>query len=271
MEITLAFPIFCPARGCLILPVPGLSCSAEAVHFDVLEFSPVSNVEDPANGGGTKILLASNSPRRRELMALGDWTFTVSVSNVDETQRPGEAPGDYVLRLAEDKARAAATRAASGQVIVAADTTVVDGNALLGKPADAAEAVAMLRQLRGHKHQVYTGLAILDSSTGNLLKDLCVTDVPMRDYSDDEIARYVESGDPLDKAGGYAIQHDHFHPVAGLAGCFASVMGLPLCHLLRLLEQLGAPLDPNVPARCQNHLNYACPVSAAILRGERVG
>lgn len=242
-----------------------------AIHLDVLEFSPVRNVEDPARGGSMRILLASNSPRRRELMALGDWTFTVSVTNVDETQQPGEAPGDYVLRLAEDKARAAAPHASSGEIIVAADTTVVDRGSLLGKPADATEATAMLKQLRGHTHQVYTGIAVLDSSTGNLMKDLCVTDVPMREYSDAEISRYVDSGDPLDKAGAYAIQHHSFHPVAGLAGCFASVMGLPLCHLLRLLEQLGVPLDQDVPTRCQNHLNYPCPVSVAILRGERVG
>ncbi len=204
-------------------------------------------------------------------MALGDWTFTVSVSNVDETQRAGEAPGDYVLRLAEDKARVAALQGAPDEIIVAADTTVVDGGSLLGKPADAAEATAMLKQLRGRKHQVYTGIAVLDGSSGRLIKDLCVTDVPMRDYSDAEVARYVESGDPLDKAGAYAIQHDEFHPVARLSGCFASVMGLPLCHLLRLLEQLGVPLDPNVPTRCQKYLNYPCPVSVAILRGERVG
>src|SRR5512140_1457380 len=145
-----------------------------AIYFGVLEFSPVRE--------GTKILLASNSPRRRELMALGDWTFNVSVTNVDERQRLGEAPGDYVLRLAEDKALAAAPRASSGEIIVAADTTVVDADALLGKPADATEAVAMLKQLRGRKHQVFTGIAVLNMSTGQLLKDLCVTDVPMRDY-----------------------------------------------------------------------------------------
>jgi MAF protein len=229
----------------------------------VLEFSSVRD--------GTKILLASNSPRRRELMALGDWTFNVAVTNVDEMQRPGEAPGEYVLRLAEEKARAAAPRATVGDFIVAADTTVVDGDALLGKPADAAEATAMLRQLRGRSHQVYTGIAVLEPSTGQLLKDLCVTDVPMRDYSDAEIARYVASGDPLDKAGAYAIQHESFHPVDSLAGCFASVMGLPLCHLLRLLEQFTVPVDADLPMRCQEHLNYPCPVTVAILRGERAG
>ncbi len=204
-------------------------------------------------------------------MALGNWIFTTTATDVDETQRPGEAPAAYVLRLAEEKARAAAPRAVSSEFIVAADTTVVDRGSILGKPADAAEAVAMLKQLRGHAHQVYTGVAVLGSATGRLVKDVCVTDVPMRRYSDSEIERYVASGDPLDKAGAYAIQHEHFHPVASMSGCFASVMGLPLCHLLRLLEQLGVPLDPDVPSCCQAHLNYPCPVTVAILRGERVG
>lgn len=204
-------------------------------------------------------------------MALGHWTFTASASDVDETQRPGEPPADYVLRLAEDKARVAAGRAASGEIVVAADTTVSDGDELLAKPRDAAEAVSMLRQLRGHAHRVYTGLAVINTATGQLVKDLCVTEVPMRDYSNAEIDRYVATGDPLDKAGAYAIQHDEFHPVAGLSGCFASVMGLPLCHLLRSLKKMDLPHDNEVPTRCQLHLNYACPVTIAILRGEQVG
>ena len=124
-------------------------------------------------------------------MALGNWNFVVLVTDVDESQRPGESPADYVLRLAEAKARAAARRAQPQNVIVAADTTVVDGAMLLGKPEDAAEAARMLKRLRGHTHQVYTGLAVLRMSTGQLLKDLCVTDVPMRNYSDAEIDDYV--------------------------------------------------------------------------------
>ncbi len=233
------------------------------VFWTVLQFFPVSN--------GTKILLASNSPRRRELMALGDWTFSISVSDVDESLRPGEAPADYVLRLAEDKARAAVSQARPDQVIVAADTTVVDGEVVLGKPQDAAEATAMLKQLRGRVHKVYTGLALINMGTGQLVQDVCVTDVPMRAYSDAEIDRYVQTGDPLDKAGAYAIQHDEFHPVATMNGCFASVMGLPLCHLLRLLEKLGLARDDKVPSRCQTTLNYSCPVSSAILRGGQSG
>ena len=217
------------------------------------------------------ILLASNSPRRRELMALGAWTFSVSVPAVDESQQPGEAPANYVLRLAEAKARAAAGGPHSEQFIVAADTVVVDGRTLLGKPADGPAAVEMLRRLRGHAHQVYTGLAVLNLRDGQLLKDLCITDVPMRPYSDSEIDDYVESGDPLDKAGAYAIQHPHFRPVESLAGCYASVMGMPLCHLARVLARMHAGPQSDLPANCQARLDYACPVSSAILRGEQVG
>jgi septum formation protein len=217
------------------------------------------------------ILLASNSPRRRELMALRNRPFDVLVTDVDESQRPGESPADYVLRLAEAKAQAAAPRAQPQNVIVAADTTVVDGSAILGKPRDPAEAVQMLKQLRGRVHQVYTGLAVLRMDTGRLLKDLCITDVPMRDYGDAEIDGYVATGDPLDKAGAYAIQHAEFHPVVRLTGCFASVMGLPLCHLLRLFEKIGLAREDALPSRCQTYLNYSCPVSKAILRGEQVG
>ncbi len=224
---------------------------------------------------GTLILLASNSPRRKELMALGNWTFSVSVSNVDESRREGESPADYVLRLAEAKARAAFKTAQSArhprQFVVAADTAVVDGDTLLGKPVDAADAVQMLKRLRGHKHQVFTGLAVLNPSDGQLLTDLCVTDVPMRNYSDAEISAYVQTGDPLDKAGAYAIQHAQFQPAERLSGCFASVMGLPMCHLVRVLRKMGVTSGNNVPANCQAYLDYQCPVSSAILRGERVG
>ena len=217
------------------------------------------------------IRLASNSPRRRELLALGNWIVSSFVPDVDETRLAGEAPADYVLRLAESKARAAPGSAPSGGYTVAADTAVVDGESVLGKPADADEAVQMLRRLRGRTHQVYTGLAVLRAASGQVLTDVCVTDVPMRDYSDAEIDAYAASGDPLDKAGAYGIQHAGFHPVRDIAGCYASVMGLPLCHLLRVLVRLEAALQPDLPKRCRDHLNYDCPVSAAILRGEAVG
>ena len=217
------------------------------------------------------ILLASNSPRRRELIAFGNWTFRVSAPDVDESQHTGEPPANYVLRLAEAKARASLANAGQVQVIIAADTAVVFDGAIHGKPKDAPDAVHMLKRLRAHTHKVYTGLAALKTSTGQLLPDLCVTDVPMRNYTDTAIEVYVQSGDPLDKAGAYAIQHPQFQPVESMSGCFASVMGLPMCHLVRLLARMDILPNANVPANCQVSLHYSCPVSPAILRGEQVG
>jgi len=217
------------------------------------------------------LILASNSPRRRELLALSGWTFLVQPADVDESQRPAEAPGDYVLRLAEAKARACAARQPAGTLVLAADTTVALDGELLGKPRDAGEAADMLRRLRGRSHRVYTGLAAMRAPDGNPATDLAVTEVPMRAYTPAEMAAYVASGDPLDKAGAYAIQHAGFHPVEALAGCYAGVMGLPLCHLVRTLARLGLTPPANVPAGCQAALDYRCPISAAVLRGETVG
>jgi len=211
------------------------------------------------------LILASNSPRRRQLLALADWMFNVVVADVDERAHVNESPADYVLRLAETKARA--VRAHADQIVLAADTAVVDGFDILGKPRDNAEAFAMLTRLRGHTHQVYTGVALLRLSDGLLLKELCVTDVPMRAYSDDEINAYIQTGDPLDKAGAYAIQHPRFRPVARMEGCYASVMGLPMCHVVRMMRKLDSPPHADVPVKCQTLLKYQCPVSRAILNG----
>jgi MAF protein len=211
------------------------------------------------------LVLASNSPRRRQLLALADWMFHIIVADVDESTRANESPADYVLRLAETKARAISTH--PDQLILAADTTVVDGNDILGKPKDNVEAFEMLTRLRGRTHQVYTGVALLRPSDGLILKELSVTDVPMRNYSDEEINAYIQTGDPLDKAGAYAIQHPRFKPVASMAGCFASVMGLPMCHVVRMMRKMDAPPHADVPVKCQTLLEYQCPVSRAILNG----
>ena len=227
----------------------------EAENWAVLESSTV-----------TEIVLASNSPRRRELLALTKLNFVVSVADVDESPRENELPARYVLRLAEIKARA--VKADDDQLVLAADTTVVDGRDILGKPADDAQAFTLLTRLRGRTHQVYTGLALLRYSDGLLLTDLSVTDVPMRDYTDDEIRAYVATGDPLDKAGAYAIQHAEFHPVENLGGCHASVMGLALCHVTRMLRKLNVDPNADVPANCQTYLEYDCPVYGKILNGE---
>ena len=216
----------------------------------------------------TLLMLASNSPRRRQLLALGGWMFGVEVSNIDESILPAELPEAYVRRLAEAKARAILERARPEHIIVGADTSVVIDGEVLGKPLDAQDARNMLLRLRGRTHQVYTGIAILRASDGSLLTDVCVTDVPMRAYSDEEIDAYVLSGDPMDKAGAYGIQNPDFQPVARMEGCYASVMGLPLCHLTVLLRQMGVTPHADVPRNCQAALEYYCPVFRSILSGD---
>jgi MAF protein len=214
------------------------------------------------------LLLASNSPRRRQLLALGGWMFGVDIADLDETRLPGEAPEAYVRRLAEAKARAVLPRARAEHLIIGSDTTVVLEGQVLGKPADEAEARQMLTSLRGRTHQVYTGIAVLRASDGNLWTEVVVTEVPMRAYSDEEIERYIESGDPMDKAGAYGIQNPAFQPVENMAGCYASVMGLPICSLSVLLRQAGVTPRADVARNCQATLNYPCPVFKIFLRGE---
>ncbi|HNN13856.1 MAG TPA: Maf family protein [Anaerolineales bacterium] len=215
-----------------------------------------------------KLVLASNSPRRKQLFGLGGWDFTVIVADVDETPLAQESPREYVLRLAQAKALAVQPRAESDAIIIGSDTTVVVGNEILGKPVDTADAERMLKQLRGRTHQVLTGVAVLRAGDSSLLTVCSITDVPMRNYSDEEIRAYIATGDPMDKAGAYAIQHPEFQPVAAMSGCFASVMGLPLCHILRMLDQVGISPAADLPAACQELLKYQCPVSDSILRGE---
>jgi MAF protein len=209
------------------------------------------------------LILASNSPRRRELISLFGWPFTVLPADIDESRKADESPIDYVRRLACEKAQAIAARETG--LVIAADTIVADGDELLGKPVDEDDARRMLGQLRGRTHQVYTGIAVINTETGESVDDVCRTDVPMRQYSDEEIEQYIATRDPMDKAGAYAIQHPGFHPVEGLAGCYASVMGLPLCHLMAGLRKLGFQPVADLPARCQAWLAYDCPVFSSIL------
>jgi septum formation protein len=217
------------------------------------------------------LVLASNSPRRRELLALCGWKFYVRSVEVDESRFPGEPPGEYVLRLAIAKARAFAASNQMDVIILAADTAVVDRNVILGKPRDPADAKKMLLRLRGRTHQVYTGLAALREPDGYLVTDLCVSEVPMRYYSDYEMETYIDTADPLDKAGAYAIQNPKFHPVEAFFGCYASVMGLPLCHVTRTMWKMEVTPNKDVPQECQYSLRYSCPISNAVMHGDLVG
>ena len=215
------------------------------------------------------LLLASQSPRRRELVTLLGMPVEVTAADVDESLLPNESPADYVRRLAEAKARAGCPPHPKSprQVVIGSDTAVADAGEILGKPRDASDAARMLNRLRGRTHQVYTGIAVYEPQSERLFSDISVSDVPMRAYSDAEIAAYIATGDPLDKAGAYAIQHPDFQPVEHFSGCYASVMGLPLCHLARLLKKLGIDVDAEMPQKCQLTLAYECTISAAILRG----
>lgn len=180
------------------------------------------------------------------LAALG-LTFIVEAADVDETPLPGERPDALVCRLCRVKAQAVAARHPTA-MILAADTVVALDAAVLGKPADPPEAVTMLRALRGRTHQVYTAVCVATDDT--LTTRLSTSDVTMRSYSEAEIAAYVATGDPLDKAGAYAIQHPSFAPVAAWDGCYAGIMGLPLRLVSEMLAAVGVPIPGDVSAVC---------------------
>ncbi len=220
---------------------------------------------------GIELALASNSPRRSQLLALTGRPFRVEAYEIDETALPGEAAGAYTSRLALGKARASADHDGPPRIVLGFDTTVALHGEILGKPAGCADARRMLRLLRGKTHQVYTAAAILDTRTGIVIHELCASQVPMRSYTDAEIEAYIASGDPLDKAGAYAIQSPGFDPVHDFSGCFASVMGLPLCHLERSLRRLTGPGPRDVPCSCQAFNQYNCPIWRRVLAGESSG
>lgn len=178
----------------------------------------------------SRLILASGSPRRRELLASLGLEFEVVRPDVDETQYPDEPPFDYVRRLSIIKAQTVARRLNSeAAFILAADTIVVDSeNTIQGKPADADDARRMLRHLRGRDHTVCTAFTLLPAQDeAQKITQLTFTTVTMRDYVDAEIEAYIATGDPFDKAGGYAIQHEGFHPVAKIDGSYENVVGLP--------------------------------------------
>ena len=206
------------------------------------------------------IVLASSSPRRRQLFALLGLPFQAVDPQVDETALEGENPKSTALRLASAKAQEAAMSHPEA-IIVAADTLVILGEKILGKPEDGDEAVAVLEGLRGKKHRVISAVIVLDAVTRDKREEVADTQVWMRDYSQEEIARYIERGEPFDKAGGYAIQDKEFRPVARLEGCYANVMGLPLCHLYRALKRVGVG-PPTTPLEaCTGFTGYDCQVS----------
>jgi septum formation protein len=185
----------------------------------------------------SRLLLLSASPRRRALLQQLGLAFEVCPVAIDETPRPGEPPAALAERLAREKAAACPDPHAWG---IAADTVVALGEQVFGKPADAREAAAMLQTLRGRWHDVYTAVAVRRPD-GQLLSAVDHSRVRLREFSEDELAAYLASGDPFDKAGGYAIQHEGFRPVAEVVGARDTVIGLPTALLWQLLAAAGYP------------------------------
>lgn len=188
-----------------------------------------------------RLILGSASPRRAALLRQLALPFTVVPSPVAEPVPATSIPADYAIESAEAKARAVARSVAADAIVIAADTIVWSNGAILGKPADAAHAASMLGRLSGQVHQVYTGLAI--QSGEQLLREAACTQVAMRPLTAADIAAYVASGEPLDKAGGYGIQGLGARFIERIAGCYYNVVGLPLARLCVLLSAVGYNLN----------------------------
>ena len=185
-----------------------------------------------------QLILASASPRRRELLSLFGIPFVIRAADIDETMDPGGSPFDEVGRVSRLKALDTAREA--GDVVIAADTIVVCAGRVLGKPHDADDAKAMLRLLSGRDHQVMTGVTVLRGDEAVTFTE--VTDLHFRDLTDREIARYVASGEPMDKAGSYGIQGGAALFCTGMTGDYYNVMGLPVCRLGQVLGQMAPEL-----------------------------
>ncbi|MFL7792454.1 MAG: nucleoside triphosphate pyrophosphatase [Anaerolineae bacterium] len=211
-----------------------------------------------------RLLLASQSPRRRELLALLGLPFEIAAPDIDEAPLAGESPPELAARLSQAKAQACFN---SHSIVIACDTIVAHEGQVMGKPRDTDEASEMLHRLRGQPHSVYTAITLLEEASSTLT-DVAETRVVMRAYTDDELVAYVASGDPMDKAGAYAIQHRRFAPVSEVQGCYANVMGLPLCHLARCLRHWKIRPLRDVPNACQSHINHRCAVYPSILNSK---
>ena len=189
-----------------------------------------------------QFILASQSPRRKELMGLIGVPFVVRAADIDETMDPQKAPRDEVARVSRKKAEA--TPRNPEDVVIAADTIVVCSGQILGKPKDEADAFRMLRLLSGRDHQVMTGLTVLRGTDCQVCTE--VTDLHFRELSDKEINRYIRTGEPMDKAGSYGIQGGGALFAEKIVGDYYNVMGLPVCRLYEILRNM----DPQDMEEC---------------------
>ncbi len=184
-----------------------------------------------------KLVLASASPRRRELLENIGLKFEIMADNSDEEFVENEQPFDTVKRLAKQKALNVAGRVQSDAIIIGADTVVSIDGKILGKPKDETEAEEMLSLLSGRRHTVFTGIAVIEKSSSRIVSDFEATNVKFRKLSREEIKEYVKSGEPMDKAGAYGIQNLGALLIEGIDGDYFNVVGLPLCKLGIILKQ----------------------------------
>lgn len=237
--------ILCQTRYTLDQVVP-LDMFPQTHHIECVASLTLNHLPD-------QLVLASASPRRRELLSGLGLQFQVAPADVPEEQRPGETASDMVQRLSRAKTVAVAARVTGGYVI-GADSVVVRDGQVLGKPVDTSDARRMLRELRGTRHQVTTGITVMDAASGRTLTNSVTSDIIMRNFSDAEMEASIASGTPLDKAGAYAVQDEDFRPAQSWEGCYSNIVGLPLCRLVEMLEELGCRLPPAlemaVPAGC---------------------
>jgi septum formation protein len=182
-----------------------------------------------------KLVLASRSPRRSELLAAAGFDFTIRAADIDETPRDGENPEEYVLRVAEAKARA--VPAADDEIVLAADTVVVMGISIMGKPRDALDATRMLWTLSGRQHEVMTGISLRRGD--RLLRDIASTTVWFAPLDDREIEDYVMSGEPMDKAGAYGIQGLASRFIERIDGSYSNVVGLPVALVYKRFAEFA--------------------------------
>lgn len=186
-----------------------------------------------------KLVLASGSPRRKRFFEMMGWPFEVLVPGTEERARENEAPCDYTRRNAEEKAAAALAMTADADeaVVVAADTIVVQGNRILEKPKDEEEAARMLGALSGHTHQVMSGVCVMDRQRKS--SQTVITEVQFKELSDAEIRAYIQTGEPMDKAGAYGIQGHAAYMVRAIRGSYTNVVGLPLTETVEMLREFG--------------------------------
>ena len=204
------------------------------------------------------LVLASGSPRRRELLTELGLDFVVQPSNAPEEPLDGETAEEMVRRLSRDKALTVAVGLTDGFVIGADSTVVLEGRSI-GKPDDDDDARRMLRELRGTEHQVITGLTVVNVSTGQRLTDHMTAEIVMRDFTDEEMETSIASGTPMDKAGAYAVQDTVFRPAALQGGCYTNVVGLPLCRMLEMLQELGYEPQADLSTRVGSPCLGFCP------------